>query len=760
MLPTTPPTAFPALTHSPGAPGAPGAPAPGFVGGAYQPAAGDAVSVLLVDDRPDNLLALEAVLEPLAAAGVRLRQATSGRQALERVAAEEFAAVVLDVQMPGLDGFETAQAIRESDALRRRADPAIAPTPLIFLTAGDTGDRARVAKAFALGAVDFLGKPFDPDEMRAKVAVFVELARTRRVALAVAAERAAFAVAAAKAEAARRVAEESQMRYRLLAETVPALVWTATPDGRIDYVSDQAAAYVGATPTEVLGEGWAAFLHPDDVTPTRHRWQRSVAAEQPYEIEFRIWSAATRTYRWHLGRAVPRRDPAGRVAGWVGANTDVEESKVAETALRGARAAAEQAAERARRLQALTAALSGALTPAQVADAVLREGMAALGAKGGGVTLVTADGAHQELVSVAGFADRDTRAWERFSLAEPYPANEVVARRAPVLLSTMEEYAARYPSLAVAVAAGGYHAYAAAPLEVDERVLGAIGYNFTESRTFTDDDRAFVLALAQQTAQALERARLYEAERAARTRAEEARARADEANRAKSEFLSTMSHELRTPLNAIAGYVDLLTMGLRGPVTDEQREDLARIRRSGQHLLALINDILNFARLDAGQVEFRIQDVHLDPVLADLEALVAPQVAAKGLTYSHQACGAPVAVRADPERLRQILLNLLTNAVKFTDVGGRIAIACDASDRAAVRVRVRDTGRGIPADQLERIFEPFVQVDRNLTPGSQQGVGLGLAISRDLARRMGGDLAAKSARGEGSTFTLTLPGAG
>ena len=208
MLPTTPSSAFSAGAH------APGALTPGSVGGALQQpaAAGDAVSVLLVDDRPDNLLALEAVLEPLDAAGVRLLRATSGHQALERVAAEEFAAVLLDVQMPGLDGFETAQAIRERDSLRRRADPAAAPTPIIFLTAGDTGDRARVAKAFALGAVDFLGKPLDPDELRAKVAVFVELARTRRVALAVAAVRAAFAVAAAKAEAARRVAVESQMR--------------------------------------------------------------------------------------------------------------------------------------------------------------------------------------------------------------------------------------------------------------------------------------------------------------------------------------------------------------------------------------------------------------------------------------------------------------------------------------------------------------------------------------------------------------------
>jgi signal transduction histidine kinase len=237
--------------------------------------------------------------------------------------------------------------------------------------------------------------------------------------------------------------------------------------------------------------------------------------------------------------------------------------------------------------------------------------------------------------------------------------------------------------------------------------------------------------------------------------AERARESAEAANRAKSEFLSTMSHELRTPLNAIGGYAELLDMGIRGPVTAEQREDLARIKRSSHHLLSLINDILNFARLEAGQVDFRIADVAVGALVGDVEGLVAPQLAAKSLVYE-QRCEGPTVVRADPERLRQILLNLLTNAVKFTAAGGRIRLLCDAVG-ATARIRVEDTGRGIPADQLAEIFEPFVQVDRHLTHQSQQGVGLGLAISRDLARRMGGELAAESTVAVGSTFTLTLP---
>jgi signal transduction histidine kinase len=262
--------------------------------------------------------------------------------------------------------------------------------------------------------------------------------------------------------------------------------------------------------------------------------------------------------------------------------------------------------------------------------------------------------------------------------------------------------------------------------------------------------------------------------RLARESAEAARAEAEGANRAKSEFLSTMSHELRTPLNAIAGYAELMAMGVRGPVSAAQEDDLARIRRATQHLTSLITDILNFARLEAGQVEFRSEAVALGPLVADLEALVAPQLAARGLSYAHDGCvgvgpgsdgAVPPLVWADPEKLRQVLLNLLTNALKFTDAGGRVAIACrvDAADGGAgepvVRIAVADTGRGIPADQLTRIFEPFVQVERHRTHESQQGVGLGLSISRDLARRMGGDLTVASTPGVGSTFTLTLPAA-
>ena len=257
--------------------------------------------------------------------------------------------------------------------------------------------------------------------------------------------------------------------------------------------------------------------------------------------------------------------------------------------------------------------------------------------------------------------------------------------------------------------------------------------------------------LAEELEEANERLQVEAAE------AELARADAEAANRAKTEFLAVMSHELRTPLNAIAGYAELLRMGLRGPVTPEQLEDLNRITRSERALLSLINDILNFARLEAAQVRFASERVPLRPLLNDIEALVAPQLRAKKLTFRVGDCDEALAAQADSDKVRQVILNLVSNAVKFTPAAGSIALDCMA-DNGMVRVFVRDTGVGIPTEKLQAVFEPFVQLDRSLT-NVGEGSGLGLSISRDLARGMGGDLVAESAVGVGSTFVLSLPSA-
>ncbi|HWE42856.1 MAG TPA: ATP-binding protein [Gemmatimonadaceae bacterium] len=264
--------------------------------------------------------------------------------------------------------------------------------------------------------------------------------------------------------------------------------------------------------------------------------------------------------------------------------------------------------------------------------------------------------------------------------------------------------------------------------------------------------------LARRAVDAMNTALRADVARQARDRLalEAARAEAEEANRAKSQFLTTMSHELRTPLNAIAGYSDLLLGGIRGKLSAAQIADVERIKRSGQHLLSLINDILNFAKIEAGQVEFCVERAPVSRIITGLDELVAPRVAVRGLRITIVPADSSLFVHGDVEKLRQILLNLLSNAVKFTDSGGEIVLSADGDDEA-VRISVRDTGRGISPGQLATIFDPFVQVDRHLTPSSQQGVGLGLAISRDLARRMNGDLTVESTSGTGSTFTLTLP---
>ncbi|MFN2564961.1 MAG: PAS domain-containing sensor histidine kinase [Gemmatimonadaceae bacterium] len=245
----------------------------------------------------------------------------------------------------------------------------------------------------------------------------------------------------------------------------------------------------------------------------------------------------------------------------------------------------------------------------------------------------------------------------------------------------------------------------------------------------------------------------------ARAAAEAHRREAEEANRAKSAFLAMMSHELRTPLNAIGGYVQLLEMGIHGPVTNAQTEALAKIVRSQRHLLRLINDVLNLARIEAGRIEYDLEPVALREVVDSVLPMVEPQLAARRLRHEVQVPSELVAY-GDRDKVQQILLNLLSNATKFTPAEGCVSVDAfaDPEREDRVYVRVRDTGVGIPADRLEQVFEPFVQVDVSHARRAE-GTGLGLAISRDLARGMGGDLRARSEQGAGSSFTLSLPSA-
>jgi len=374
-------------------------------------------------------------------------------------------------------------------------------------------------------------------------------------------------------------------------------------------------------------------------------------------------------------------------------------------------------------------------------------------------------------------------------LAERYPerptdpggVNEVMRTRksqfVPVVTDAMIEQAARDPEHLQLLRELGLRSAIVVPLCAQHEVLGAISFVTAESgREYTRPDLEVAEDLGRRAAQAVENARLFAEVQESRERLEhqateleaqtadlerttedlesalqEARA----ANRAKSDFLAAVSHELRTPLNAIIGYTQLLDLGVHGDLQNSQHEDLRRVDRSAKHLLGLINDILNFAKIESGHVEFNMQSVTLASVFARVEELVTPQVRQKNLEYTvKNSCG-DVCVRADPDKLLQIFVNLLSNAVRFTAPGGRIEVECDVRDDR-VESSVRDTGTGIPANRLNDIFEPFVQVDRTYTSAGE-GTGLGLSISRELARGMGGDLTARSDLGKGSTFVLSLP---
>jgi PAS domain S-box-containing protein len=294
------------------------------------------------------------------------------------------------------------------------------------------------------------------------------------------------------------------------------------------------------------------------------------------------------------------------------------------------------------------------------------------------------------------------------------------------------------------------------PLEARGLRLGAITLCMTESgRRYDAADLALAQDLARRAAVAVDNARLFRD-------AEAARVLAEEANRAKLQFLANMSHELRTPLNAISGYVQLLEMGLHGPVTDAQHDTLGRVQRAQRHLLSLINDVLDFARLESGRLEFDVRELVLADGLADAVAVTEQAVRAKGLHLDLQPPpvepdGTPLRVWSDREKLQQVLSNLLSNAVKFTARGGSITVDVEqpADTPETIRLCVADTGIGIAADQLARIFEPFVQVDGSATR-TADGAGLGLAISRDLAEGMGGELTVESTPGVGSRFCVTL----
>jgi PAS domain S-box-containing protein len=440
-----------------------------------------------------------------------------------------------------------------------------------------------------------------------------------------------------------------------------------------------------------------------------------------------------------------------------------------------ARQIAEETAERNATLQSLTAALSEALTPVQVAEVVVNQSLAALDASAGFLALLTDNNKTLEIVRALGYQEDVLDTWSRFPITASVPLADAVQRRKPILLESPEVQAEAYPHLATLYRDSGNHAWAAIPLIVEGRVLGGLGFSFPTPQTFSEDDCAFMLALAQQSGQALERARAYAAER-------QARAEAEAANRTKDEFLATLSHELRTPLNAMLGWTQLL----RTRKLDEAKivRALETIDRNTKALAALIEDILDVSRIITGKLHLSTHACELVSVVASAIEAVRPAAEAKAIQIDFFLDSSVGPVWGDSNRLQQVVWNLLSNAIKFTPKGGRVEVRLERVESLAdskelkgeglqveglnppsnlqpsdscTQIQVKDTGKGIAPDFLPYVFDRFRQ-ENNSSTRSHGGLGLGLAIVRYLVELHGGTVQASSpGEGMGATFTVQLP---
>src|SRR5258705_2333444 len=510
---------------------------------------------------------------------------------------------------------------------------------------------------------------------------------------------------------------------------------------------DRYRAIVGISPDEEINSAlFLSAVHPDDRERVQRSRQHALDPESDghFDVECRVVDEDG-TVRWidARGRALfTEGGRARRAARFLGTALDITERKRAEESLR-------DEARLIETLHNIGSSLASELDVGHIVQAVTDEGTKVVGARFGVFCqFVTGDnGAPRIRYTLSGIAREspvEVPARESLHSREDSPreiirVDDVRAEpdrvTLPPQLGWSEGQRPTSSCLSVPV------------ISHSGELLATLFPGPPEPAMFTERHERLVSGLAGWAAVAMDNARLYEAE-------QRARAQAERANRTKAEFLSSMSHDLRAPLNAVGGYANLVLDGIYGPTTEKQREGMQRILRAQQHLLTVIRDILDFARIEAGHVRFDMADVALNDVLTGVSVMIEPQMTAKKLEYECHASPASVAIRTDRERAVQIILNLLTNALKFTDAG---SVHLDwSADGQRVSIHVRDTGRGIPPDRVAQIFEPFVQVGRN-PDEARQGIGLGLAISRQLARNLGGDLRAESTEGVGSVFTLELP---
>ena len=772
-------------------------------------------NILLVDDRPENLLALEAILAPLEQT---LVYASSGEDALRQLLRREFAVILLDVQMPGLGGFETAQLIKQRERTRH--------VPIIFVTA-ISKEEEQVFRGYSAGAVDYVFKPFNPEVLRSKVAVFIELFEKN--------EQLRRQSEQLKEQELAELRRESEERYRFLAEAQPDQIWTALPNGELDYVNQRALDYFETSFPELVETGWTKVAHPDDLGRMLERWQTALATGRPYENELRLQRAGDGSYRWHLTRAVPMTDRNGAVLKWYGSNIDIHDQKRAEEAQRFLVDAG----------AALAASLDYRSTLAAVAKLAVPR---------------IADWARVDVVEEGRLRTLAVEHVEpkkvelAFELARRYPENPDAEQGPPLVLRTgkselapeiteeqLEELAQDDFHLGL-VRELGVQSYMCVPLAAHGEVLGVISLVAAESgRRYDEGDLALAEELARRAGTAVENAQLYreveERAQAARvletvgdgvflvdteglvrlwnraaetisglmreevvgrrleellpgwvrasTRMETMPFERDGRERwisisgvtfdegtvyafqdmsderaleqIRQDLVATVSHELRTPLAAIYGSAVTLNRDDVDLKDDLKRTLLNVIVEESSRLTSIVNDLLLASQLDSGRL-----DVHIES--CDARAL-GESVVASALTHLPEGVRVgldPVAedvppVAADEAQLRQVLDNLVDNAIKYSPSGGDVRLGVEGAD-GAVRFSVADDGLGIPASERGRIFEKFYRLDPDMT-GGVGGTGLGLYIARELVRRVGGRIWVEPNGGQGSIFHVEIPAA-
>jgi PAS domain S-box-containing protein len=489
----------------------------------------------------------------------------------------------------------------------------------------------------------------------------------------------------------------SEQRMRFVFDAMPQKIYTANPAGEVDYVNPAWTAFTGLSADAIMNSGWTQFIHPEDLDANLRGWQQCMANGQPMHLEQRF-RRVDGEYRWHLSRAVPLRDEAGSLVAWIGSNTDIHEVKAAE-------------AELARRLEA-----------ERRHSSVLAKIAAASQALHGSPSID--DGARELVARV-----RDLLQTHHARIC--LDADDELALAIDAV-SVSGQYADRQPPAGDALAL---------PLvSHDGRKIGVLQAFGKIDGTFTAEDHAILAQLASIAATGFENARLYGS--------------LQEQHRRKDEFLAMLAHELRNPLAPIRAAADLLSLP---DVADGTiRQTSAVIGRQVQHLSSLVDDLLDVSRVTRGQIELSTEVLDITRVVADAVEQVRPLVQAKRHELAVNLPAEPVQVSGDHKRLVQIMTNILNNAAKYTQRGGRIEVTIDAAEREVV-LRVRDNGIGIAPELQAKVFNLFAQGERS-SDRSQGGLGIGLALVRSLVGLHGGSVGCHSdGPGRGSSFAVTLP---